>query len=75
MEKLGKKRLGSYEDIDQDTLACRALHRLMVPTRPEGTASILLPTLPRRMAVYALTGTQNPTTHASALSTTFSDEV
>jgi hypothetical protein len=36
MEKLGKKRPGAYEDIDADTLACRALHRLLVPSRPEG---------------------------------------
>lgn len=36
MEKLGRKREGTYDDVDQDTLTCRALHRLLVPTRPEG---------------------------------------
>ena len=35
MEKLGRKREGGYQDIDRDTLACRALHRLLVPSRPD----------------------------------------
>ena len=45
MEKLGKKRVGGYDDIDADTLTCRALHRLLVPTRPEGHCKHLAPDL------------------------------
>lgn len=35
MASLGAKPIGTYANIDRDTLTCRALHRLLVPSGPE----------------------------------------